>query len=161
MAKLLPIITHPDPYLRRKAEPISAARLRERSFQALLDDMTRTMRGADGIGLAAVQVGAPEDVCVINMEDGPMHLLNARIVRFGKKKAVSTEACLSVPGYSGDVSRSAEVDVEGFDREGHGISFTATGLLARVVQHELDHLQGVLYIDRAKSVWKDDKGKKQ
>jgi len=160
MSRILPIITHPDPFLRKPAKDVAPAKIRERSFQLFLDDLTRTMGSADGIGLAAIQVGSQDDVCVISMEDGPMHLVNAKIVRYGKKKATSVEGCLSVPGYSGDVHRPTEIDVEAYDRFGDLISFTASGLLARVIQHETDHLKGILYIDRADRIWKDDKRKK-
>lgn len=156
MPNMLPILTHPNPLLRRKAEPVPVARIKEENFQTFLDDLSHTMIHADGIGLAALQVGSLADVVVLNTDDGPLHLINARITSFGKKQAKDTEACLSVPGFAGTVKRALNLKMNFIDREGHKQQFTAEGLWARVVQHELDHQQGILYIDRAESVWRKE-----
>lgn len=155
MAKRLPIITHPNPLLRQKGAVISIEKLKSKQFQSFLDDMSKTMDQADGIGLAATQVGEIVMVCVINMDDGPMHFINPKIISYGKKKEISTEGCLSVPGVAGDVRRATEVTVEALNRFGEELSFTGQDLFARVLQHEIDHLNGILYIDRAERIWED------
>jgi len=155
MAKRLTILTHPDPFLRNRAKDVTTAEINDPHFQDFLDDLVFTMR-PKGIGLAAVQVGSEYNVAVIDAPAGPLYLVNPRITRFGKEKEISAEACLSVPGYFGEVERSLEVDIEFLDRRGAREKITATELLARVFQHELDHLNGILYIDRAKRVWKEE-----
>ena len=160
MAHRLPILTHPDTFLRKKALDVSAAELRDKEFLGFLEDMSKTMLEADGIGLAAIQVGDRRNITVINMDDGPMHFVNPKILQYGKKKDVQTEGCLSVPGLAGDVRRSLEIHVTAIDRRGAALDFTAHDLLARVLQHEIDHLNGILYIDRAEKIWEEKPQKK-
>ena len=156
MAKRLPIITSPDPILRKRTEDISATRLEDKAFQAFLDDMTRTMIEADGIGLAAIQVAEQINVAVINTDEGPLHLINPHITGYGKEKEAAVEGCLSVPGVAGTVRRAKRVDVRALDRRGQPLSFSAEDLFARVIQHEVDHLNGILFIDRADRIWQSD-----
>ncbi len=153
MAKRLSIITHPNPILRQPAKDVPRERLDDGAFQEFLDDMTRTMIEADGIGLAAIQVAVPLNVAVINTENGPLHLVNPRIMNRGKHKETRTEACLSVPGLAGDVRRSTEIRVTALGRDGKALDLDASDLFARVIQHEVDHLNGILYIDRAERIW--------
>ncbi len=155
MSKALMIITHPDPLLRKKGALVLASRIANREFQNFLDGLSKTMIENDGIGIAANQIGVCEQVAIVNMEDRPMHLINPQIISYDKKKALANEACLSVPGLTGTVRRAVSVEVRALDRLGRTIEFTASNLLARVVQHELDHLNGILFIDRAERVWEN------
>lgn len=161
MAKRLPIITHPNPILRKKTEAVSAAQLADPTFQAFLDDMSVTMKEADGIGLAAIQTGALVSVAVVMMEDGPMHFINPKILSYGKKKKTEAEGCLSVPGVAGSVARATEIRVQAMDRTGEELLFVAHDYFARVLQHEIDHLNGILYIDRAEKIWDDTERKRK
>jgi len=142
-----PILTLGDPLLRLKGEPVDsfAPYLGE-----LLDDLTHTMRDAPGVGLAAPQIGEPLQVCVIEVEGRLYELVNPVITRAtGEDNDI--EGCLSVPGFVAYVPRKEKVWVEAQDREGRRIKANGTGLLARAMQHELDHLKGILYIDYLES----------
>lgn len=137
-----------DPVLRQKAKRVSTI---DSSIQRLIDDMIETMQQANGVGLAAPQVGVPLRVIVIQMPGGyPVAIINPEIVeRTGEQEV--TEGCLSVPGYIGQIKRSAQVTVKGRDRRGKRIKLKADGLRAEALEHESDHLNGVLYIDHAES----------
>ncbi len=152
MAKRLPIISLPNPVLRKKADLVRPEEIMTPAFQAFLDDMTKTMFEADGVGLAAVQVAVSKQVTVISAKDGPLALINPVITRMVKKTARDEEGCLSVPGVWGQVDRSVEVDLEALGRDGKPLKMTAKGFFARVVQHETDHLNGILFVDRAVEV---------
>ncbi len=136
-----------DPVLREECEPVENV---DDEVRALVDDLTETMYAADGIGLAAPQIGAPIRVFVYDVrEEGvePGALINPRIVESsGRQREV--EGCLSIPGFSELVERKSSVVVEGLDREGKPVRIEAEGTLSRCLQHELDHLDGVLFIDR-------------
>jgi peptide deformylase len=146
---LLPILTLPDPRLRKvsqRVERIDAEILR------LLDDMLETMYDAPGIGLAAIQVGRPLRAVVVDTgkteeERSPLFLVNPEIVWASEELSTYNEGCLSVPDYFDDVKRPALVKVRHVDRDGETKEFDAVGLLATVVQHELEHLDGGLFID--------------
>jgi len=137
-----------DPVLRQNAKRVSAI---DSSIQRLIDDMIETMQQANGVGLAAPQVGVPLRVIVIQMPGGhPMAIISPEIVeRTGEQEV--TEGCLSVPGYIGEIKRSAQVIVKGRDRRGKKIKIKADGLMAETLEHEADHLNGVLYIDHVES----------
>ena len=144
---VLPICHFPDKsVLRRKAKRVSRI---DSSIQKLIDDMVETMRQAKGVGMAAPQVGVPLQVIVLQMpeEEEPVAIINPEIVKRSGEQEV-TEGCLSVPGYFGELKRSASVTVKGRDRHGKSIRVKATGLMAEAVEHEVDHLDGILYIDR-------------
>jgi len=146
---ILPICRFPqDPVLRQKAKRVSRI---DNSIQRLIDDMVETMRQANGVGLAAPQVGVPLRVIVLQMsEEEPMAIINPEIVkRLGEQEV--NEGCLSVPGYFGEIKRSASVTVKGRDRQGKAIRIKATGLMAEALEHEIDHLNGTLYIDHVES----------
>ena len=146
---ILPICRFPqDPVLRQKAKRVSRI---DKSIQRLIDDMVETMRQANGVGLAAPQVGVPLRVIVLQMsEEEPMAIINPEIVkRLGEQEV--NEGCLSVPGYFGEIKRSASVTVKGRDRQGKAIRIKATGLMAEALEHEIDHLNGTLYIDHVES----------
>ncbi len=118
----------------------------------LLDDMTHTMRAAPGVGLAATQVGIAIQVCVIEVEDHLHELINPRIVRADGDQH-DLEGCLSIPGYYAYVTRREKVALVAQNRHGRKIKLNGNGLLARAMQHELDHLDGKLYIDYLESMY--------
>ena len=138
-----PILTLGDPRLRLKGEPVDSF---GKYLHELLGDLTHTMRDAPGVGLAAPQIGEALQVCVIEVEDQLFELVNPVIIR-SSGESDDLEGCLSVPGYVAYVKRKEKVWVEAQDRYGQRIKSMGTGLLARAMQHELDHLDGKLYID--------------
>ena len=137
-----------DLVLRQKARRVTTI---DSSIQRLIDDMVATMQQASGVGLAAPQIGVSLRVVVIQLPDEePMALINPEIVkRSGEREVV--EGCLSVPGYAGDIKRSVAVTVKGRDRRGKSVRIKAAGLLAQALEHELDHLNGVLFVDHVDS----------
>ena len=138
----------PDPLLRQKAKRV---RNIDGSIERLIDDMLETMRAASGAGLAAPQVGVLLRVIVIEPpEEETIVLINPEIVKKAGERLV-VEGCLSIPGYRGEVKRSASVMVKGRNREWKEIRLKATELLAQALEHEIDHLNGVLYIDHLES----------
>ncbi|NLG77826.1 MAG: peptide deformylase [Xanthomonadaceae bacterium] len=143
---LLPILEFPDPRLRTRAQPVEAV---DASLRKLIDDMFETMYAAPGIGLAATQVNVHKRVVVIDVSetrDQPLVLINPEILeRRGVEE--SEEGCLSVPGIYDKVRRAEHVRVRTLDREGKSIEFEADGLLAVCIQHEIDHLDGKLFVD--------------
>jgi len=140
-----------DPVLRIPAEEVPSF---DGEIQALAKDMLETMYRASGIGLAGPQVGVSRRVIVLDLgeaeEDdaGPVALVNPRVVESGKEKDRAPEGCLSIPGMEEVVERPSSVRVEGFTPQGEAVSIEATGLFSRALQHEIDHLDGVLFIDR-------------
>ena len=137
-----------DPVLRQKAKRVAAI---DSSIQRLIDDMIETMQQSNGVGLAAPQVGVPLRVIVIQMPgEQPIAIVNPEIVERAGEQEV-TEGCLSVPNYIGELKRSAKVTVKGRDRTGKGIKIKAAGLMAEALEHEIDHLNGILYIDHVES----------
>lgn len=145
---LLEIRLQGDPVLRQKAKPVKKI---NQSVRKLLDDMAETMRAAPGIGLAAPQVGISKRIVVIDVGDGLYELINPEITRRSGQTR-SWEGCLSIPGYVGLVERSEQVTVKATDRHGKQYWIEADGLLAICLQHELDHLDGILYPDIALEV---------
>lgn len=153
------IVTLPEPILRNKARKVTDF---GQDLQTLIDDMVETMREAPGVGLAAPQVNVPLRVIVVEFgdeedEEAPKKLfamINPEITRISNDSLIGTEGCLSIPGFQGDVDRSLTVTIKGQDRHGRPMRIKAKGWLARIFQHEIDHLNGVLFIDRAEKVWK-------
>lgn len=146
------ILVYPDPFLARKAVPVTAV---DDRIRALVRDMFETMYGAEGIGLAAPQVGVGKRVIVLDVSpvDGtvaPVAVVNPEIVS-RKGSSVGVEGCLSVPGVQGEVCRAEAVEVRGVDEWGNPLRIQAAGILSRALQHEIDHLDGVLFIDRLSS----------
>lgn len=144
------IVLMGDPVLRREAEDVEAF---DDELRRLVDDMFETMYHADGIGLAAPQVGVSKRVLVIDLrrEEEPearMALVNPSIAWFSDETEKSPEGCLSIPGLEEVVERSLAIRVEGLDPEGNEVSVDAEALLARALQHEIDHLDGILFPDR-------------
>ena len=142
-----PILTLGDSRLRLKGEPVESF---GKYLHELLDDLTHTMRDAPGVGLAAPQIGEALQACVIEVEGQLHELVNPVMVRSSGEDN-DLEGCLSVPGYVAYVTRKEKVWVEAQNRNGKRISSVGTGLLARAMQHELDHLEGKLYIDYLES----------
>lgn len=151
MAKLK-IYEYPDPVLKQKAAPVEKV---DDGLRRLLDDMLETMYAAAGVGLAAPQVGVLKRVIVIDTHDEeegeaprPLFLVNPEIVARSEEKICHEEGCLSVPDQHAEVMRFAEVRVRYLDYHGEAKEVAADGLLAIALQHEIDHLDGILYIDR-------------
>jgi peptide deformylase len=140
-----PVFKVPDPVLRGSAAAVEKF-TKKTGF--LIDDMMRAMREANGIGLAAPQLGILQRIIVI-APDGfrPTALINPRIIK-SEGSFTGEEGCLSIPGLYGDVTRPAMVEVEAFDRKGRRFVFDLEGMPAKVVQHEIDHLDGILFIDK-------------
>jgi peptide deformylase len=140
---ILPIIIEPNPILRQQSQPIKKVTKR---IKTLLENMLETMYQADGVGLAAPQVGINERLIVIDVGKGPILLINPEITaKFGEERDV--EGCLSIPGENAYITRASKVEVIGLNSKGKKVHFKAEGLLARAFQHEIDHLDGILFID--------------
>jgi peptide deformylase len=150
------IVKYGDPVLTRKAEPVAEV---TDEIRQLIDDMVETMYAAPGIGLAAPQVGVPLRVCVIDISGGRaggevITLINPEFVeRTGMQ--LEEEGCLSVPGHNATVARPERAIVRGLNRDGAPVTIDGTGLLARAHQHELDHLDGTLFLNRLRGVPRD------
>ena len=147
---LLPILEFPDPRLRTKAALVEAAEVTTPAFQQLLDDMLQTMYDAPGIGLAASQVDVHKRFMVIDVSEEhnePQVFINPQIVSASEGGRVYQEGCLSVPGIYADVTRADSIVVRYLDREGKQQELAADDLLATCIQHEMDHLDGKLFID--------------
>ncbi|MEY4685599.1 MAG: hypothetical protein RLZ25_2058 [Pseudomonadota bacterium] len=143
---LLPILEFPDERLRKKAKPVEAVTA---DITRLVDDMLETMYAAPGIGLAATQVNVQLRILVMDLsenKDEPLVLINPELIRKSGTEE-SEEGCLSVPGFYEKVTRAESVQVRGLDREGQPITMEANGLLAVCIQHEMDHLEGKLFVD--------------
>jgi len=154
------IVTLPEPVLRRKARPITRF---DKDLQNLIDDMIETLHEAPGVGLAAPQVGISDRLIVVEyavddeIEDSPKKLyvmINPEIKESSSEVVMGIEGCLSIPGLHGEVERAVAVTVKGLTRHGQPIKVKAKDWLARIFQHEIDHLEGVVFTDRATKVWK-------
>ena len=181
------IVTVPNPVLREKAKPV---RKITPAIETLIDDMIETMREAPGVGLAAPQVGVGMQVIVVeyaersenadaeldadgDTEPAPPALgspgkpkklyaiINPEITRQSKETELGNEGCLSIPDYMGEVERFNTVTVKGLDRHGKSFKLKTKGWMARIFQHEIDHINGVLFIDRTDKVWKPEPEEEQ
>ena len=142
---MLDVVTYPDPILRKVAEPVDWSHA---DLPKLLDEMADVMYVKDGVGLAAPQVGISKRIVVADIGDGLLCLINPEILSRGDEEKVLEEGCLSLPGVRVDVSRTEKITVAGLDEKGRCVQKDVEGLGARVLQHEIDHLNGVLIIDR-------------
>lgn len=144
--------------LRKKAEPFDFKAMSRREIGELTRRMRRIMKEANGIGLAANQIGLPFRMFVAEVPSGDATkfyaVFNPKIIKAEREKAVAEEGCLSVPGVYGDVSRPEKIILTGEDANGRPVKIKAWGLLARVFQHEVDHLDGTLFIDKAKGLYR-------
>ncbi|GAB4542789.1 MAG: peptide deformylase [Anaerolineales bacterium] len=160
------IITLPDPVLRKKAKPVTEF---GKELQTLIDDMIETMRDAPGVGLAAPQINVLQQLAVIEYAEGKDEdedenaepkpkklfvLINPEIVKASEEKVSGVEGCLSIPGIIGEVERHEALQVKALNRRGKPVKFKVNGWMARIFQHEIDHLNGVLFTDRAAKIWK-------
>jgi len=146
---ILPIVTVPDPLLKQISKPVEGV---DDALRQLMDDMLETMYDAPGIGLAAIQVGRPIRLLVMDLsleeeEADPLYFVNPEITWVSEEMGVYNEGCLSVPEQYADIERPAECKVSYLDYEGKPQKIHATGLLATCIQHEMDHLNGILFID--------------
>ena len=151
------IIIEPDPILRKKSESLEIV---DNELRKLMDDMLETMYEAPGIGLAAVQIGILKRLIVIDIskdkkKKDPLFFVNPKITFQSKKTSIYEEGCLSLPGHFAEIERPAECHINYLDYDGKNQKLTATGLLATCIQHEIDHLEGVLFIDYLSKLKKD------
>lgn len=159
------IITPDNEILRKKARRVTD--FKDPKLQELIDDMVETMLDAPGVGLAAPQVAMSQRLIVVQLPDdeesieeygkdaGVLYVVaNPEIVKASRDMVEGVEACLSIPGYFGKVDRHVSISIKGQDRDGNEIRIKAKDWLARVFQHEIDHLDGVLFIDRTDDIWK-------
>lgn len=145
------IVLFGDDVLRQKGEPVESF---DRDLARLVEDMFETMYHAEGVGLAAPQIGISRNICVVDVHDeelgdaGRVALINPEIVEASKKTHKASEGCLSIPGLEEYVTRPEQVVIRAQDPTGETFQITGAGLLSRALQHEIDHLNGVLFIDR-------------
>jgi peptide deformylase len=157
------IVTLPDPILRRKARAVITF---DKKLQTVIDDMIETMRDAPGVGLAAPQIGISDRLIVVEYYENEQAeeaeeeakkkvwvMLNPEIVKASEEKVMGVEGCLSIPNLVGEVERHEAVQVKGLNRRGQPMKVKASGWLARIFQHEIDHVNGIVYTDRATRVW--------
>ena len=146
---VIKILTEPNPFLRKKSKPVDKV---DDSVRELMDDMLETMYKAPGIGLAAIQIGVPKRIIVLDISKNPekkepMYFVNPEIVSASKNDATYEEGCLSVPGQFAEIDRPDKCHVKYLDYNGETKELKAEGLLATCIQHEIDHLEGILFID--------------
>jgi peptide deformylase len=159
---ILPIREAPDPLLKTVSTPVETV---DDAVRALIDDMFETMYDAPGIGLAAIQVGVPKRLLVIDLQEkdeetgetirNPMVFINPEVIEESEELAVYNEGCLSVPEQYADVSRPAVIKAKWLDAEGKAHEEVLDGLLATCLQHEMDHLEGILFIDHLSKLKRD------
>jgi len=160
------IVTIPHPVLRKKARKVTEV---DADVRKLINEMVEAMREAPGVGLAAPQVGVSSRVVVIEFgdeedEDAPKKLyalINPEVVEASEEKVLGIEGCLSIPRLVGEVERHQRVVVKALNRHGKPVKMKAEGWLARILQHEIDHLEGILYTDRAARVWQPREDEEQ
>ena len=157
------IVTLPEPVLRRKARAVTTF---DKKLQMLIDDMIETMRAAPGVGLAAPQVGISERVIVVEYYENEeaeqaeeeakkkvWAMVNPEIVKNSEQTVMGVEGCLSIPNLVGEVERHEAIQIKALNRRGQPMRLKAQGWLARIFQHEIDHLNGVVFTDLATRVW--------
>ncbi len=150
------IVFHPEPLLHKTSDLVPKEIILTPNFQNFISDMIATMYVKDGVGLAAPQVGRSIKLCVIAKEYTPskkdLCLINPEWTKQSIKKNWDEEGCLSVPGIYGEVSRYSTIKVKALDHEGTHLEFVARDFFARIIQHEVDHLNGILFIEKAKNL---------
>jgi len=149
-----------NPALRQIADPVDVNQIQSDEIQNLIDDLIETMRHANGAGLAATQIAVPLRICIIEVNKNPRYsykpdipltvLINPKVTFLTEERINVYEGCLSVPNMRGKVDRCPEILIEGFNREGQSVSFISKGISAGTFQHELDHLDGLVFTDRMK-----------
>lgn len=158
--KGLKVLTNPNPKLRRMSEVVELEDLQSDEMKTFLAQLHKTMLEDDGIGIAAPQVDVAKRICFVSdMGKNPQILINPEITWFSKDEISMQEGCLSVPNVFGPVTRPKSIHVKALNENGEKIKFKAKGWLSRVTQHEIDHLDGILFIDKADYLDKDDNEK--
>jgi peptide deformylase len=142
--------------LRQKTAPFDFSRFTRKEIKTLVADMRRTMKEAQGVGLAANQIALNLSVCIAHIDRKLYALFNPLVTKASEEADVMEEGCLSIPGVFGDVERPVRVWIEAQDAQGKKIKIKAFGLLARVLQHEIDHLNGILFTDKATNIHKSE-----
>jgi peptide deformylase len=142
------IITYLNELLRQKSAPVTQVEIKSGEIEKLIAEMRKTLKQAEGIGLAAVQIGVPKQVILVEVEGTAHAFLNAKIMRKSWKKISIEEGCLSVPGKNGYVKRSANLKLTALDENGEEIKLETQGLTSIIFQHEIDHTNGILFIDK-------------
>lgn len=143
------VLHNPNKELRVVSSPVEASRIGSKEIKRLIADLKITMKEENGVGIAAPQTGVHDRVIIAETEDGPTAFINPEITERSFKLVDSEEGCLSVPGIWGIVKRHRSVTVKALQEDGNALTIRATGLLAIIFQHEIDHLDGILFIDRA------------
>jgi peptide deformylase len=138
------VITYPHPLLRKKSQPVEAV---TEEIRRLIDDMAETMYAQRGVGLAAVQIGVHRRVIIIDVGEGLLALINPEVLERSGETQME-EGCLCLPGVTVEVARSEKINVRGLNEKGEAVTFPAEGLLARALQHEIEHLDGILIVDK-------------
>ena len=151
------ILIEPNKILRQVSQPVIEV---NKEIQSLLDDMLETMYSANGIGLAAIQIGIPKNLIVIDLltkekKKNPMYFVNPKIIKKSSKFSKYEEGCLSIPNLFAEIQRPSECEVEYLDYNGKNKILKADGLLATCIQHEIDHLKGILFIDYLSKLKRD------
>ena len=151
------IIIEPDPILRKKSDRLEKV---DSDLRKLMDDMLETMYSANGIGLAAIQIGIPKNLIVIDLltkekKKDPLFFVNPKIIKKSSKMSKYDEGCLSIPNLFAEIQRPSECEVEYLDYQGKKKILKANGLLATCIQHEIDHLNGILFIDYLSKLKRD------
>jgi peptide deformylase len=146
------IVKLPTPSLRERSKELTAEEVKTPEFQAYLDQLTTTMFVADGVGIASPQVGRNIRAIIVNLPSGAEAFINPEIVKKSEAMTDSEEGCLSVPGKYGIVQRHKKVSIRALNRHGRRVEFEAKNFPAIIFQHEIDHLDGILFIDKAKNV---------
>ncbi|MFH1767077.1 MAG: peptide deformylase [Patescibacteria group bacterium] len=155
------VLHHPDPKLRERSREVDVTEITSTNFQTLLEDMIDTMKVENGVGLAAPQIGVQKRVIIIETPQGPMPFINPVIVKKSKRLVNSEEGCLSVPEVYGIVKRHKQVKVTALDRTGLEIEIKTGGLISTIFQHEIDHIDGILFIDKAEKIQQIAPGKEE
>jgi len=151
------ITKYPNDVLRCRAEELEVTLIKAGKYDHLAKDLIESMKEHGGLGIAAPQIGISLRVVIIDTKQGPLALFNPEISAFSWRKKTDEEGCLSVPGVYGMVKRSMKISVCAYNHAGEKINFKAEGLFARVIQHEVDHLDGILFIDHAKKIHSREK----
>jgi len=152
MAKLLPIIIAPNKILRQKSTDVNPEDIQSPKIKELLLDMEKTMLEKDGVGLAAPQIGKNLNIIVINNRKKTLFIINPKITKRSFSRISDEEGCLSIPNTYGDVLRNKKINVTYLDENNKKQKINASDLLARIFQHEIDHIYGILFTDKAKNI---------
>ncbi|MBI2444422.1 MAG: peptide deformylase [Candidatus Magasanikbacteria bacterium] len=159
------IVLDPNPILHQRAAEVDPAGITGREMQKFFKDMVETMYVKDGVGLAAVQIGVSKQVCTIVKTHNALNrhedlvLVNPRWEKLDRHEEWDEEGCLSVPGMFGKIKRYTKIKVQALDKQGQPLQFVAENFFAKIVQHECDHLQGHLYVEKAKDLHRAEQAK--